>query len=319
MTLLPVIGALVLLALAADVFITVFHPEGHGGLLTRHLSRLLWRFWRAVAPRGSARDGWLALGGPFLALLAPAVWMLLLITGFALIYYPWIEEFLVSPGALRTPWTEALYHSGLAAATLGSGDIIPDRPALRLLTVLEAVSGFALLSAALSYILAIYRENGRKTTLAANLALHRDASRGPRGASSPRGAGGAELADQRDRWLEEVARELMHVIQAHAQYPILHYFRPVDDGGSLALQIGPLVELGSPSELRDRRGDMAPTPGVVLAAHAVDRYLDAANERFVTGREAGGEDGDRQPSVEERYHRLLHYLGYATPGPAATP
>lgn len=104
---------------------------------------------------------------------------------------------MVSPGALRAPWTEALYYSGMAAATLGTGDIVPDLPALRLLAVMEALSGFALLSASLSYIMAIYNENGRKTTLAAELALHGRV--GPEGGLPPAGLPGLPGRSRRER------------------------------------------------------------------------------------------------------------------------
>ena len=46
-------GLLVLAFVGMDVFITVFHPEGHGGPLTRRQNRLVWGLWKATAPRGS--------------------------------------------------------------------------------------------------------------------------------------------------------------------------------------------------------------------------------------------------------------------------
>jgi hypothetical protein len=298
--LLPVIGGLILLGLALDVFITVFQPEGHGGPLTRRQSNLLWRVWRELAPGDERRDSWLALAGPALALLTPAVWAVLLIVGYALVYFPWIESFLVSPGELRHGWVETLYYSGVVAATLGTGDVLADLPALRLLTVAEAISGFALLSAALSYILAVYRENGRKTTLASDLALHF-----PPGQDR----GYVQAATARDRWLEEVARELLHVRQAHAQYPILHYFRPTDPAQSLALQLAPLVRLASSSHVADQSSGDGPAPGVALAGRALALYLAAADRRFIGTRA----DPDAEPAtVENRYVRLLAYLGYGS-------
>lgn len=296
--LLPLAGTLLLLLLALDVFVTVLQPEGHGGPLTRHGGRMFWRGWKKLAPRGDGRNDWLALGGPLLALLTPAVWALLLVAAFALIYYPWIESFLASPGALRGRWTEVLYFSGIAAATLGTGDIVPDLPALRLLSVAEALSGFALLSASLTYILAIYRENGRKTTLATELALHHDVQ--------PE-HGRPVVAAQRDTWLEHVARELLHITQSHAQYPILHYFRPRDPDRALVLQLRPLMAAGTDTH-PDHPADRArQTPTPLIVAAAVERYLEAADRRFVRTAEVDRE-GD---TTEARYRRLLTYLGYS--------
>ena len=292
--LLLISGVTLLLLLAADVFGTVFNPEGHGGPLTRVQGRLLWRAWKALAPRGgAAREAWLALGGPFLAVLTPANWALILVAGFALIFYPWIEGFLVSPGSLRAPWAEVLYYSGFSAATLGTGDVVAHLPALRLLTIVEALSGFALLSASLSYILAIYRENGKKASLASELALHHEVRRG---------AGEPDWAGEDRLWLERVARELLHITNAHAQYPILHFFRPKNRSSSLTVQIAPLV--GGVG--RDRQSSSAAGGGKALVAAAVDRYLEAADRRFVPGSSGGGNQ-----SIEARYARLLEYLGYA--------
>lgn len=296
----PVLGGLLLLLLMVDVFVTVFHPEGHGGPVTRWQSRLTWRVWRGLAPRGGGRDGWLALGGPSLALLAPVTWAVLLIGGFALVYVPWMDRFLVSPGILRHTWVEAIYFSGIAAVTLGTGDIVPDLPALRLLSVLEALSGFALITAALSYILSVYRENGRAGTLAAELSLRY---------SSVAPAEAVPLGE-REQWLDHVAREILHITRAHAQYPILLYFRPRDPSGSLPLQLGALVRSGSDTALAATAGGSL--SGERLVRAAVSRYLDEADVRILARSGASTEGRD---SLERRHARLLDYLGYSTEGP----
>ena len=291
-SLLVALGLLVLLLLALDVFITVFTPEGHGGPLTRLQARTVWSAWKRMAPRPQQKaDLWLSLGGPVLAVLAPATWALLLIVGFGLLFHPWIGEFLVSPGALRTRWLETLYYSGFSASTLGVGDVVADPPVLRLLTVVEALCGFALLSASLSYILAIYRENGRKQTLASELALRYELR-----APSDTGPG-----QGRDQWLEYVARELLHITNAHAQYPILHFFRPRDPSGSLALQLSPLM----PPASSERDAESPPLRGEALVAGAVDRYLAAAARRFIPDHIEAPDD-----ERDSRHVRLLRYLGY---------
>jgi hypothetical protein len=290
--LVTLLGTAVLLCLGADVFLTVFHPEGHGGPLTRRQARLAWALWRGLAPQGKSRDGWFAFGGPLLAVLTPTTWATLLIGGFALIYYPWMEQFLVSPGSLRNHWAEALYFSAFSAATLGTGDIVPNIVSLRLLSVLEALSGFALLSASLSYILAIYNENGRKTTVSSEIAV--------RSFPPP-----TTMSEERDEWLNHVARELLHIKQAHAQYPILHYFRPRDPSASLTLQIGVLVRLDS-----DRQASPPLEESVMSSSEVVSRaltsYLEAADRRFVSG----SSDAGSADTNTERYRRLLDYVGY---------
>jgi hypothetical protein len=294
----PLIGAVLLLLLGLDVFVTVFHPEGHGGPLTRRQNRGLWYLWKGLAPSGEQRDRWLALAGPVLALLTPAVWAILLVVGFGLIYFPWMEHFLVSPGTLRAHWAEALYFSGFAAATLGTGDIVPDLVPLRLLSVFQALCGFALLSSALSYVLAIYREHGKKTTLAADLSLHY---------AQGRSGGEDEVAAERERWLEGVARDLQHAMQSHAQYPILHYFRPAEERQSLAVQLRPLLELNAKPTPSDSDAQQRPSRGAALVSQSLGQYLASADNRFV--RSANAQGGD-QSTLGGRYNRLMTYLGY---------
>lgn len=50
------------------------------------------------------------------------------------------------------------------------GDIVADGEVLRLLTALESFSGFALLSASVTYLLAVYRELIAVQSLASNVA-----------------------------------------------------------------------------------------------------------------------------------------------------
>ena len=288
--LIPAAGSLLLLLLAIDVFLTVIHPEGHGGPLTRRQNRLLWALWKAAAPRSSRREAWLGLAAPTLAVLTPAIWAALLVTGFALLYFPAVEGFLVSPGALRAHWAESLYVSGIAAATLGTGDVVPDSIAVRLLTVVEALSGFALLSAALSYILSIHTEHAVKTTLAADIAAQFDAS-----------ARSDEDPFEREQWLDGVTQRLLHVMHAHAQYPILHYFHPADRRDSLTVQLAPFVERMTDAS-RDAR---SVADGAATAA--VERYLRAAQDRFLPPSKSPDHEGDGSAAT---YARLRRYLAY---------
>ena len=110
-------GFLVLLLLYLDVFLTVFHPEGHGGPLTGRLNRTAWGGFRALAGARPAKA--LAFAGPMMPVLTLLVWMGLLIAGYALIYHPAISTFPVSPGMLRGRVLEAVHFSGVHALRVG--------------------------------------------------------------------------------------------------------------------------------------------------------------------------------------------------------
>ncbi|MSY86162.1 MAG: hypothetical protein F2693_15795 [Actinobacteria bacterium] len=65
----------------------------------------------------------------------------------------------------------ALYLSLVTVATLGFGDVTPADPVLRLLAPFEALLGFVLLTAAISWILQVYPALGRRRSVAKRLSL----------------------------------------------------------------------------------------------------------------------------------------------------
>ena len=210
------IGVLVLMLLATDVFLTVFQPQGRSGPLTQLQNRLLWGVSRYLARTGS-RTGLLALAGPSMVVAARATWLLLLVAGFALIYYPWITSFLISPGELRATWAEAVYFSGYTAATLGLGDLVPDHVALRLLTALQAFGGFALISVSVTYLLSVYRQVLAMQTLAANVAGFVRAN-----ALGEKTAAELAASDPIARWTEQIRPWVIHpgLFTRSAQVPV---------------------------------------------------------------------------------------------------
>lgn len=256
------------------------------------------------------RDRWLALGGPAMVVATLCVWVFLLVLGFALIHYPWIESFLVSPGSLRTPWVEALYYSGYTAATLGFGDVVADSSVLRILAPVEALFGFALLSVSVTYVLSVYRELIKKQALAARIDSY---------------FGGEEREDSPDsglpdgyeplaRWCESIAVELGKVLLAHYQYPILHYFRSGRPWQSLPLQLQHLLDLRGEVRSADETqplADLARHPSYAGLQDSLEKYVHEVDELFSPAgmeRPEAAESGD---PLERAHRRLLRYLDYS--------
>lgn len=314
-------GGAVLLVLLVDVFLTAFHAEGRGGPLTRRLNRVLWRALRRLGTTGAGdtRPRILALGGSLHAVATIVTWGLMLILGFALIYYPYVPSFVSSPPAPGPSWVDALYYSGYAATTLGLGDVVATLPALRLLTVLEALNGFAMLTVAVTYVLAVYREAGKMQALASEIAAYFDAGVDTI-AEYARGDAVAQIA----AWEERIAASLLQTLEAHWQYPVLHYFRPRDDDRSLPLQLGKLISFlestGTGGEKEDEAGSrrdegVHARPSRELLERAVDSYLQNMDRQYVPGAVEDGEDAD--PRRHQR--RLLHHMGYTAHEPPGEP
>jgi hypothetical protein len=267
----PVAGMLLLLLLAVDMFVTVFHPEGRGGPVFRPVARAVWAGFRIGRSR-RARGGLSPYAGPLIAALVPVSWIVLLVVGFALLYYPWILELISMPGEPTVPWGEALYHSLNAASTLGMGDVVAVHLPLRWLTAVQALAGFGSLTAALTYILSVYREVSGMRTLAVEIRtrIEDDDDLAPPEDPAAR--------QEWEEWLADAARSLLHVQHLSLQYPILHYFRPRDPGDAFLLQVGRLLRLQE--SWQRHRPELADRPALRAARRAVDRYLVAVHDQF---------------------------------------
>lgn len=163
---LTIIGIVVILFGLMDMFHTLLHPSGQGRLSGLVLSTA-WGFSKMIGHRlGSAL-------GPAAMVTVILLWVALQGLGWALIYYPHIPGgFMYSPGvdpADYPDFTEALYVSFVTLSTLGYGDVVATDPWIRLISPLEALTGFALLTAALTWFTQIYPPLSRRRALALKL------------------------------------------------------------------------------------------------------------------------------------------------------
>lgn len=331
--LLPTLGVLALLLLFYDVLITVFHPNGRGGPINRTQNRLVWSLFRVLGrrPNGTVRGGILSLCGPFLAICTLAVWILLFILGFAAIYYPDIARFSTSSAWTGPLWLEAIYYSGMVGSTLGMGDVIAPTAGLRLTTILEAAAGFLIFAIVATYVLSIYRHIGAATGLAMDISayLREDRFNGDTHTHVSR--------DLRD-WVNDVARMLFRVTQAHAQHPVITYFYTRDPARALPVQIGVLIRLLRAAESRrsaEQRAataasvspddataaDASPENATAASAPAADPSFAALRvaieshlselERFTIPDDfAPVRGGTERGGLEARHERILEYLLY---------
>ncbi len=306
-------GILLLLVLFFDVFLTVFHAQGKPGPLTHVQSRTVWSLFRRLGSGkgGRLRPKLLSFAAPLMIVLTLMIWVVLLTAGFACIYYRWIADFLMSPGEMRSPWIEALYFSGYTGATLGFGDLVPDIEALRLLAPVHAFGGFALVSVSTTYLLATYRELIMMRSVAVKIATHFRTD--GRHSSTFDDVHGCNAMAQ---WAEDATDLLNRTLQAHFQYPILHYFYAGERQRALPVQLGRLLDL------RDVMSGADPDdPGARAFRHAsflslyamVDEYLSDVGNHFVPAR-FNGEMTDG-PNGRANYRRLLSYMCYESSSP----
>ena len=240
------VGLLVVALTLRDIFHTLWHPSGIGTLSTAVLV-LTWRARTRVLPAGS-RD----LAGP-LGLVAVVVsWTGLVVAGFVLVYWPHVPEGFTY-GSSLTPGrsadlTEALYLSMVTVATLGYGDIQPATAALRVLAPVQALVGFVLLTAAISWVLQVYPALGRRRAFARRLSSMR-----VHGAAESVRTAHAAVAT---RMLDSVTEGVAQVESDLLQYAESYYFSEQDPALALPATLPytlELVEAGRQSASKDVR------------------------------------------------------------------
>ncbi len=236
-TIVTLFGVALIAVALRDVFQELFRPSG-GGVLSLWLMRLVWRGFRLAATRRSAL---LELAGPTVLLTVIGTWTSLVAVGFALIYWPRLPaSFLFSTGlepSANAGFIDALYLSAVTLATLGYGDITPASDWLRVLAPIEALTGFGILTAAISWVLSIYPVLSRRRSLAREATLLRKAEVDV-GAAVER-LGSEEAA----RTLQELASRMVAVEGELVQFPVTYYFHNAEESNSLPVALPYLLGL----------------------------------------------------------------------------
>lgn len=285
------LGAVLVLIALRDMFHTIWHPSGQGGL-TRLVVQLVWRGARLIRSRSRQTS----VVGPIAVLCVILAWALTILAGWTLVYWPHMSEgFSFSPGlepSERMDLLDSLYLSLVTVATLGYGDIVPTYAWLRLVSPLEALIGFALLTAAVSWILQIYPALARRRTLAIRLALLRKA--GAAGAIPGMDSSAAATL------LEALAGELVQVRVDLTQYAETYYFREANPDASLAAQVPYALELADTaghSARQDVRLSATVLRGAVqdYAGLLTQQFLPAAEDVLTTLERYAADHGYRGP------------------------
>lgn len=214
-------GVLLVAVVLRDSFETIILPRRVVGRLrvSKIFYLVTWKPWAAIARRmkpGDRRETFLSTYGPISLLVLFVLWGAILVVGFGLVL--WAVGF---DAQLSGP--NVMYVSGTTFTTLGIGDFTPKTELARLVTVVEAGTGFGFLAILISYLPVLYQSFSRREIVISML---------DEWAGSPPGAGDlllragasgemAEILPLMARW-EEWTAELL---ESHLSYQVLSYFR----------------------------------------------------------------------------------------------
>jgi hypothetical protein len=284
-------GATLALLTLRDIFHTLWHPRGFGAI-SRLLFVATWMTFRRVRWRAT-----LELAGPIAMMVTAAAWTAGLVMGFALVYLPFMpEEFGVSSQALplQSELMAGVYLSFVSLVTLGFGDITPSEGWLQLVAPFQALLGFVLLTAVISWVLQLYPALVHRRALARRLSSMASAE-------TAEMLPGAE-ASVAVQLLEDVRADLGTAEMNLAQYAESYYFYEKEADLSLAEQVPyvpRLIEAAQRSTATEVRhaGEML--------AHGLDRFTDLLAREFLRGRMAERTDPAHVlPSyAEDHQHR----------------
>ncbi|HEV2776087.1 MAG TPA: potassium channel family protein [Solirubrobacteraceae bacterium] len=281
-TLLLTLAGLVMIAVALrDIFDVLFHHEGHASL-SRAITRTVWRMLR----RGSdVRAGLFPLAGPYGLVATIAVWAILLLVGWALLIWPHLGSFETAAGRPATGgFWEALHISGGILSTMGFGDVTPVNQWLRVLSPLEALLGFGLLTASVTWLFVVHPAVQQRRALAYELWLLRKASDGEDDAEVPDGQMFTELTSR----IVAVERDIVSI-------PASYYFRDPDERLLLSAQLPFLREVVRQAERDD--GDKGTQQRARALSIAIDDLLLTIAHRL---------HGERDVDADEAMRLFAH-------------
>jgi hypothetical protein len=241
--LLTILGTCIVAGVAYDVYATILHARARSGPIGETLNRSVWRMSRALAfrlPR-QRRHRLLNMVGPLLLPLLIIIYIVLLVSGFALIYYAHMPaHFVVAPEAMSPPWIESVYFSGITLTTVGYGDIAPHTMLMRLVALIESASGFALISLSVTYLITVYGALERKRAVA--LSFYHQAEEG----ADVAGFIAHHFVEGRfyglDATLRLATRDIQGLLESHVEHPVIHYFHPVEVYKSLPRMLFLMLE-----------------------------------------------------------------------------
>jgi len=232
-------GVFFCLGAVLDAFQTIILPRRPTGRLriTRLFFILTWSPWSAIARRcmkPKLREQVYSIFGPGSLLLLLAVWAVLLVSGFGLIFFGLGSPFadvagLAGPGSAERLRMD-MYVSGTTLFTLGLGDVLPHSALARTIIILESGTGLGFVALVIGYVPVLYGAFSRREVSVA--LLDGRAGSPPTSAELLRRhafAGGQEtlalLLVEWERWSAEI-------LESHVSYPILCYYRSQHDNQS---------------------------------------------------------------------------------------
>ena len=262
------VGLLLVAVVVRDVFHTLFHPIGRGSIAPL-VMKFVWWLLRLFPPDRRIAS----LTGPLGIALVVLTWGATAILGWAMLYFAQMPDGFAYSSELNPSKAhdivDSLYLSLVTIGTLGFGDIVPTSPLVRLIVPLEALFGFMLLTAAVSWVLQIYPALHRRRVLALQLSMLRDARR-----VKP----ALTIDHVPTDVLTGLAAAIVEARNDFTQYGATYYFRDLEADASLAFSLQYATQIADEAAASDQ--PQTQLAGAMISA-AVDSLAGLLDEEFL--------------------------------------
>jgi hypothetical protein len=301
-------GALVVLFVLVDVFLTVLYARAGTGILSSRLARTLWRGFKPFSRLfGRNRGKALSFCAPLVLVSLVGTWALLLALGTALIIHPALGTGVrYSHGATPRDFASALYAGATSLSFVSEGDFVPATLAYRVLYLCTSLTGVSVMTLTLTYLMQVYTALRERNTFGIKLFM-----------MSNETADAAELLASlgaQDNFgatysvLAEMAAEATKVKEAHHFYPVLALFRFRDPFYSMSAPITLGLDLVSliKSALDDEvHAWVKESTAVTLLWRSLIRQTDLLDQAYDYGGKAAHGEPPDEPTRERWRHRYL--------------
>jgi len=234
-------GAALVAVTLFDVFQSVVLPRPAVGRvrLSFTVVRFGWRTWRKIAERPrrlQAREAALAAFAPMTVVALLVLWALLLIVGYALIFSGLHDGLQPQPDSFGT----TVFFSAGRMLAFQVGGIEATGVATRILTGIEAATGFGLFALVISLLFSLFGSFQRRET--AVVALDALAGAPPSGVQLLETCAKDDLIDQLATTFDEWRMWTVDVLETHLTYPLLFYFRSSHDNEAWPNSFGSVMD-----------------------------------------------------------------------------
>lgn len=165
-----------------------------------------------------------------MVLAIPVTWLASMWVGWSLVFTSGIDNVVASATQAAASTPEKLYFVGYLLATLGNGEFQPSGTGWQAASVLTTMTGFAVLTLGVTYVVPVVQAASSRRTTARMIALH-----------------GSTTSDLRKSLesgefdSETIAQQIVTLAEKHGSFPVLHYLHTHDEIRSAPAMIARLA------------------------------------------------------------------------------